>query len=132
MTDLIILMSKLVSPNGRILIPGVEEMISPPDEEERYAEAYLQHSLRSTDTFHSSGQFIMDWTTVSPISKNPLAPLLLFPMIRQRFSWVACENLHYLSTESKARSMASVPRLSSPLKLVANSAFGMVISLCPS
>lgn len=35
MTDLIILMSKLVTPDGRILIPGVEEMVPPPDEEEK-------------------------------------------------------------------------------------------------
>jgi len=35
MTDLIILMSKLVDPKGNILIPGVDEMVPPPDEEER-------------------------------------------------------------------------------------------------
>ena len=35
MTDLIALMSKLVDPNGNILIPGVDEMVLPPDEEER-------------------------------------------------------------------------------------------------
>jgi Cys-Gly metallodipeptidase DUG1 len=36
MTDLVILMSKLVDPQGNILIPGVEEMVQPPDEEERH------------------------------------------------------------------------------------------------
>jgi Cys-Gly metallodipeptidase DUG1 len=36
MTDLIILMSKLVDPQGNILIPGVEELVPPPDEEERH------------------------------------------------------------------------------------------------
>ena len=36
MTDLIILMSKLVDPQGNILIPGVDEMVPPPDEEERH------------------------------------------------------------------------------------------------
>ena len=35
MTDLIALMSKLVDPKGNILIPGVDEMVPPPDEEER-------------------------------------------------------------------------------------------------
>jgi len=34
MTDLIQLMSKLVDQNGNILIPGVEEMVSPPDQDE--------------------------------------------------------------------------------------------------
>lgn len=34
MTDLIKLMSKLVDHNGHILIPGVEEMVPPPDENE--------------------------------------------------------------------------------------------------
>jgi Cys-Gly metallodipeptidase DUG1 len=36
MTDLIALMSKLVDPQGNILIPGVDEMVPPPDDEERY------------------------------------------------------------------------------------------------
>jgi Cys-Gly metallodipeptidase DUG1 len=35
MTDLIALMSKLVDPKGNILVPGVDEMVPPPDEEER-------------------------------------------------------------------------------------------------
>ena len=36
MTDLVILMSKLVDPQGNILVPGVDEMVPPPDEEERH------------------------------------------------------------------------------------------------
>lgn len=36
MTDLAILMSKLVAPDGRILIKEVEDMVPPPDDEERY------------------------------------------------------------------------------------------------
>jgi len=36
MTDLIILMGKLVDPKGNILVPGVEDMVPPPDEEERH------------------------------------------------------------------------------------------------
>jgi Cys-Gly metallodipeptidase DUG1 len=43
MTDLIILMSKLVDPQGNILIPGVDEMVPPPDEEERHV--FSAHSL---------------------------------------------------------------------------------------
>jgi Cys-Gly metallodipeptidase DUG1 len=35
MTDLIAIMSKLVDSQGRILIPGVDEMVQAADEEER-------------------------------------------------------------------------------------------------
>lgn len=35
MTDLIALLEKLVAPDGRILVPGVDEMINPPDSEEK-------------------------------------------------------------------------------------------------
>jgi Cys-Gly metallodipeptidase DUG1 len=35
MTDLIKLMSKLVDSDGKILIPGVEEMVEPASEEEK-------------------------------------------------------------------------------------------------
>ncbi len=36
MTDLILLMSKLVDPKGKILVPGVEEMVLAPDEQEMW------------------------------------------------------------------------------------------------
>lgn len=35
MTDLIALMSKLVDPTGKILIPGVDEMVPDADDEEK-------------------------------------------------------------------------------------------------
>ena len=35
MTDLVMLMSKLVDINGNILIPGVDEMVAKPTDEER-------------------------------------------------------------------------------------------------
>jgi len=47
MTDLISLMSKLVDPQGNILIPGVDKMVSPPDEEERHV-SFSTHSLPPT------------------------------------------------------------------------------------
>lgn len=37
MTDLVLLMGKLVDTKGNILIPGVDEMVAPPSEEEKYA-----------------------------------------------------------------------------------------------
>ena len=36
MTDLVLLMSKLVAPDGTILVPGVDDMVSAANEEERY------------------------------------------------------------------------------------------------
>jgi Cys-Gly metallodipeptidase DUG1 len=35
MTDLIHLMGRLVDPTGKILVPGVDEMVPPADEEEK-------------------------------------------------------------------------------------------------
>ena len=37
MTDLVLLMTKLVDTSGKILVRGVGEMVPPPTEEERYA-----------------------------------------------------------------------------------------------
>ncbi|KAI0284572.1 CNDP dipeptidase [Russula aff. rugulosa BPL654] len=53
MTDLIILMSKLVDPQGNILIPGVEELVPPPDEEERQLYRKIDYSIE--DVEHSAG-----------------------------------------------------------------------------
>ena len=36
MTDLITILGKLVAPNGTILVPGVDDMVSVADDEERY------------------------------------------------------------------------------------------------
>ena len=36
MTDLIAVLSKLVSPDGKILVPGVDEMVKPADEDEKW------------------------------------------------------------------------------------------------
>lgn len=41
MTDLIKIMSRLVDPDGKILIPGVEEMVEKAEEEEMWAEIVL-------------------------------------------------------------------------------------------
>jgi Cys-Gly metallodipeptidase DUG1 len=43
MTDLIAIMSKLVDPSGKILIPGIEEMVEPATEEERCV--YVHNTL---------------------------------------------------------------------------------------
>ncbi|KAI0267287.1 CNDP dipeptidase [Gloeopeniophorella convolvens] len=49
MTDLISLMSKLVDPLGNILIPGVDEMVPPADEEERKIYEKLDYSIQDVE-----------------------------------------------------------------------------------
>ncbi|KAI0634047.1 CNDP dipeptidase [Trametes polyzona] len=49
MTDLAILMSKLVSPNGKILVDEVEGMVPPPDEEERKIYEAIHYKVQDLD-----------------------------------------------------------------------------------
>ncbi|KAI0634048.1 CNDP dipeptidase [Trametes polyzona] len=49
MTDLSILMSKLVAPNGTILIDKVENMVPPPDEEERQIYEAMDYTVQDLD-----------------------------------------------------------------------------------
>ncbi|KAG7095694.1 hypothetical protein E1B28_006408 [Marasmius oreades] len=50
MTDLVILMSKLVDVNGHILVPGVDEMVSAADVEERKMYEGLDYSIADVDS----------------------------------------------------------------------------------
>lgn len=83
MTDLILVMSKLVDTRGNILIPGIDDMVSIADAEERSVVLLL--SLDSSFTF--PGQYTRSWTTTLPISSNQQEQLLHCPMTRSRFSW---------------------------------------------
>ncbi|KDQ54157.1 hypothetical protein JAAARDRAFT_38762 [Jaapia argillacea MUCL 33604] len=56
MTDLIALMSKLVTPDGKILVPGVEEMVPGADAEERKIYTSLDYSI--ADVENSAGASI--------------------------------------------------------------------------
>ncbi|KZT66621.1 CNDP dipeptidase [Daedalea quercina L-15889] len=49
MTDLVILMSKLVAPDGKILVPGVDEMVSAASEEERKIYDKLDYSIKDIE-----------------------------------------------------------------------------------
>ncbi|KAK2460830.1 hypothetical protein APHAL10511_007300 [Amanita phalloides] len=49
MTDLILLMSKLVDSKGNILIPGVEDMVPPPDEQEIALYQKLDYSVQDIE-----------------------------------------------------------------------------------
>ncbi|KAH9474594.1 Cys-Gly metallodipeptidase dug1 [Psilocybe cubensis] len=56
MTDLISLLGTLVTPQGDILIPGVDAMVAPPDEEEKKIYAKLDYSI--SDVEESAGAAI--------------------------------------------------------------------------
>ncbi|PPQ82701.1 hypothetical protein CVT25_009398 [Psilocybe cyanescens] len=49
MTDLISLLGTLVTPQGDILIKGVDEMVAPPDEEEKKIYANLDYSIADVE-----------------------------------------------------------------------------------
>ncbi|KAF9224708.1 CNDP dipeptidase [Gyrodon lividus] len=56
MTDLIKLMSRLVDHNGTILVPGIEEMVPPPDEQELKLYTKMDYSL--SDVAEAAGASI--------------------------------------------------------------------------
>jgi len=49
MTDLIHLMGRLVDVNGNILVPGVDEMVPPADEEEKAIYEKLDYSVQDIE-----------------------------------------------------------------------------------
>ncbi|KAG8948396.1 hypothetical protein FRC04_009766 [Tulasnella sp. 424] len=49
MTDLVLLMSKLVKPNGEILIPGLEQLVAPLTDEERQRYEVLDYSIADVE-----------------------------------------------------------------------------------
>ncbi|KAI0643923.1 CNDP dipeptidase [Trametes meyenii] len=49
LTDLIVLMGKLVAPDGTILIPGVDDMVPPPDADERAIYEAMDYSIADVD-----------------------------------------------------------------------------------
>ncbi|KIL66067.1 hypothetical protein M378DRAFT_104061 [Amanita muscaria Koide BX008] len=49
MTDLVLLMSKLVDPQGNILVPGVEDMVPAPDDAERAIYHKLDYSIQDIE-----------------------------------------------------------------------------------
>jgi Cys-Gly metallodipeptidase DUG1 len=50
MTDLITIMSKLVSPDGTILIPGVQDLVAPPTEDELKIYEKLDYSIADVES----------------------------------------------------------------------------------
>ena len=71
MTDLIAIMSKLVDPTGKILIPGIEEMVEPATDEERSVRSPALHPIDSKTI--NLGKSMNLLIILSQISNNPQA-----------------------------------------------------------
>ena len=72
MTDLILLMSKLVDQTGKILVPGVDEMVAAADAEERYeTELELPDGHEMTD---NTGLSMRSLTTLLRTSRPRQVP----------------------------------------------------------
>ena len=70
MTDLIAIMSKLVDSQGRILIPGVDEMVHAADEEEKYVLLFHLNIPRTLTMDMPTGRYMRLWITASKISRT--------------------------------------------------------------
>jgi hypothetical protein len=85
MTDLVILLGKLVAPDGTILIPGVDDMVRAADNEERY-EVNTQ-LLIAWLKFLAPGNSMTASTTPSLTLKKPSAHPSPCQMTRFKSSW---------------------------------------------
>jgi hypothetical protein len=125
MTDLIALMSKLVSPDGKILIPGVEEMVEAASDEEKYVLLWqLFNHLLLRALFSLAERSMSPWITQQQISNSPPVHRLHCRQIRQLCSWVACVTRPSRFTVSKVHSTVSVQRPSFQPRSLGSSAFG--------
>ena len=70
MTDLIAIMSKLVDSQGKILIPGVDEMVHAADEEEKYVLLFHLNVSRTLTMDMPTGRYMRLWITASKISRR--------------------------------------------------------------
>ncbi|CAG7850464.1 Cys-Gly metallodipeptidase dug1; AltName: Full=GSH degradosomal complex subunit DUG1 [Serendipita indica DSM 11827] len=68
MTDLIHIMSKLVTPQGDILVPGINELVAPLTEEERKRYESLDYSI--DDVHSSAGAEIAVSSSISEVLMN--------------------------------------------------------------
>jgi len=75
MTDLIALMSKLVDSQGNILIPGIDEMVPPPDDEEREIYRKIDYGLEDVEV--SAGAKI----TISEDKASALMGRMRYPSL---------------------------------------------------
>ncbi|CAD6572420.1 MAG: hypothetical protein TREMPRED_000544 [Tremellales sp. Tagirdzhanova-0007] len=71
LTDLVLLMSKLVSPKGEILIPGVKELVAPVTNDERQKFEAIHFQMKDMhDATGSDGTFTND-TVTTLMGRNP-------------------------------------------------------------
>ena len=87
MTTLIAIMSKLVAPNGRILIPGVYDGVQAADSNE----LYVDHSHRTPPLSLTSQLLVekstMPWITQSQTLRVQLEVISRTPMTKLLSSW---------------------------------------------
>lgn len=103
MTDLFHLFSKLVSPSGEILVPGVKDLIAPLTDEEKCAYVYLQlypskitpKSIDEILSTISTGCDTKSWTSRSPISRRQPDQRPSSRTTRRPSSWAGEEPLLY-------------------------------------
>jgi len=109
MTDLILLMSKLVSPEGQILIPGVKEMIAPvtEDEQKKFEAIHFEMS-----DIHSAvgGDVTLSNDTVKTLMGRMRNPSLSLHGIEGAFSAVGSKTVIPCSVKGKF-SIRLVPNL---------------------
>jgi hypothetical protein len=86
MTDLIAILGKLVAPDGKILVPGVDDMINAADNEERCE--VVKQWFNSRRLKPCAEQFTIASITPSLTLKLPSGHPSLYQMTRPKCSWV--------------------------------------------
>ena len=110
MTDLIILMSKLVTPKGDILVPGISELVAPLTDEERRRYEVLDYSVSVCVALPLPSPSSID--EVNPRMWNSLQELRSpFRTTKQKCSWVVCGTHRYHYMVSRVHSALPVLKL---------------------
>ncbi|KAG6835510.1 hypothetical protein H0H93_000694 [Arthromyces matolae] len=85
MTDLVLLMSKLVDGSGKILVPGVDEMVEPPTDSERAIYERLDYSIKDVEDA-AGGQVTLSASKVDVLMGRMRYPSLSLHGIEGAFS----------------------------------------------
>ena len=107
MVDLITLLSKLVTPSGEILIPGVNELVAPLTDEERKRYEVIDYSIQ--DIEDSVGAKI----TITNDKAQALMGRMRYPSLSLRVLCIVLVEVRLISTRSPlpSRSIPEVKRL---------------------
>ena len=119
MTDLFAIFSKLVTPQGEILVPGIKDLVAPLTPEERKRYEVMEFSLSVRPLYNLSALADIGDGSHRTLKVQP-NQRLAFQKTKQKSSWLACATHRSPSTESRTPFLAQVARLSSPLAFMAN------------